>query len=178
MGVEFLNISLEPPTCQKAESHENAPGFEGYSMAIPNRSLGNPLLSTAAGKTSPEKIELDTAFSEVLDGRMEEGDVREETEVDVASGETPTESAPAGILELQENRPRYFELVSGTSRKFWEVVLSGDRYSVRFGRIGTPGQECVKSFSSGDGARRAAERMISEKIAKGYEEKPRPEKDS
>jgi predicted DNA-binding WGR domain protein len=46
---------------------------------------------------------------------------------------------------------------------------------VRFGRIGTPGQERVKSYADRDAAQQAAERMISQKIGKGYEEKPRSE---
>ena len=35
---------------------------------------------------------------------------------------------------------RYFEFIGGSSAKFWEVVVSGNEVTVRFGRIGTEGQ--------------------------------------
>ena len=68
--------------------------------------------------------------------------------------------------------------MSGSSKKFWEITFSGERFSVRFGRIGTAGQERVKTYANKESAQRAAERMISQKLGKGYEEKPRPADDS
>jgi len=66
---------------------------------------------------------------------------------------------------------RRFELVEGTSNKFWEIVLEGDSYTVRFGRIGTNGQTQIKSFGDANKAKHAYEKVVAEKIAKGYVEK-------
>ncbi len=42
---------------------------------------------------------------------------------------------------------RYFEFVSGTSAKFWEISTSGSQVTIRFGRIGTQGQTQVKTLA-------------------------------
>ena len=67
--------------------------------------------------------------------------------------------------------PRYFELVSGTSSKFWEITLQGSSFIVRFGRIGTAGQTQSKSFPDGVKAGREMEKLIAEKVKKGYTER-------
>jgi predicted DNA-binding WGR domain protein len=63
---------------------------------------------------------------------------------------------------------RRFELVEGKSAKFWEVEVAGGRMTVRYGRIGTPGQ--TKEKELGEGASAAAEKLIAEKTKKGYRE--------
>ena len=76
----------------------------------------------------------------------------------------PASSArPAGV--------RYFEFIGGASKKFWELSLSGDVFTVRFGRIGTLGQSQTKRFPDEAKARREAENLIAEKLKKGYVEK-------
>ena len=80
----------------------------------------------------------------------------------------PQGETSAGDGQLAENMPCYLEFVRGSSSKFWEITLSGDRYSVRFGRIGTTGQEQTKAFSSPGEARRQALRALDSKLAKGY----------
>jgi predicted DNA-binding WGR domain protein len=65
---------------------------------------------------------------------------------------------------------RRFELVEGTSSKFWEIAIEGDAHTVRFGRIGTNGQSKTKSFASTDDARADADRLVKEKLGKGYRE--------
>ena len=67
---------------------------------------------------------------------------------------------------------RHFEFVSGPSRKFWEISVSGNAFTVRFGRIGTAGQSQTKSFADEAKAKREAEALIAEKVKKGYVEKP------
>ncbi|HEX3624097.1 MAG TPA: AAA domain-containing protein [Verrucomicrobiae bacterium] len=66
---------------------------------------------------------------------------------------------------------RHFEFVGGASRKFWEISMSGNSFTVRFGRIGTAGQSQAKTFADEAKARREAEALIAEKIKKGYTEK-------
>ena len=65
---------------------------------------------------------------------------------------------------------RYFEFIGGSSAKFWEIGVSSDTVTVRFGRIGTEGQTQVKSFPDAAAATRHAEKLIAAKIDKGYAE--------
>lgn len=63
---------------------------------------------------------------------------------------------------------RYFEFVGGTSAKFWEISTSGSEVTVRFGRIDTEGQTQVKTLADADAAARHAEKLIAQKVGKGY----------
>jgi predicted DNA-binding WGR domain protein len=65
---------------------------------------------------------------------------------------------------------RRFELVEGTSKKFWEIAVQGASHTVRFGRIGTDGQSKAKTFASDEAARRDADKLVKEKLGKGYRE--------
>jgi len=91
------------------------------------------------------------------------------------SGTPPdASSSSGGQAELpSDGAPIYLEYVAGSSSKFWELTISGHRYSVRFGRIGTDGQERTKSFPDTATARREALRILREKLGKGYQPKPR-----
>ena len=72
------------------------------------------------------------------------------------------------VVTTEAGTRQRFELVEGTSAKFWEISLSGGSHSVRFGRIGTAGQEKTKTFSDPAAATRDAEALIAEKAKKGY----------
>lgn len=65
---------------------------------------------------------------------------------------------------------RRFELVEGSSAKFWEVEVDGDEMTVRYGRIGTDGQQKHKSLASPAAAEKEADKLIAQKTRKGYEE--------
>lgn len=52
--------------------------------------------------------------------------------------------------------------------KFWEIAVDGAAHTVRFGKLGTPGQTRSKSFASEAAARADAEKLIGEKTRKGY----------
>ena len=65
---------------------------------------------------------------------------------------------------------RYFELVDGSSRKFWEITVENKRFTTRYGRIGTAGQTTTKSFRSPDEAKAEADKLLLEKARKGYVE--------
>ena len=82
-------------------------------------------------------------------------------------GESPLTTAAA----KGEGEARYFEFSSDTSNKFWEITLSGNEHTVRFGRLGTSGQTRTKQFNDAAEAKRDGERLIRSKQAKGYEEK-------
>ena len=65
---------------------------------------------------------------------------------------------------------RRFELVEGTSSKFWEVEQDGSDLNIRWGRIGTQGQSQTKSFADDAKAASALTKLVNEKTGKGYTE--------
>ena len=54
------------------------------------------------------------------------------------------------------------------SSKFWNISQNGDSYTVTYGRTGSAGQESIKSFASEALAIKEAEKLIKEKLGKGY----------
>jgi predicted DNA-binding WGR domain protein len=74
----------------------------------------------------------------------------------------PSLGTPGGV--------RHFEFIGASSSKFWEISVSGNSFTVRFGRIGTAGQSQSKTFADEGKAKREAERLIAEKTKKGYTE--------
>jgi predicted DNA-binding WGR domain protein len=65
---------------------------------------------------------------------------------------------------------RRFEMIEGTSSKFWEVVVKGAAMTVHFGRIGSAGQSKTTEFASSAEAQTAYDKLLREKVAKGYQE--------
>jgi len=65
---------------------------------------------------------------------------------------------------------RRFEFSDGTSNKFWEISLAGDSFTVRYGRLGTDGQTQTKTFDSPDKAQKEHDKLVAEKLKKGYDE--------
>jgi len=64
---------------------------------------------------------------------------------------------------------RRFEYVGGNSEKFWEITVAGTDVTVCFGRVGTKGQTQTKSFADSAAADKHTEKLIAEKLAKGYQ---------
>lgn len=56
----------------------------------------------------------------------------------------------------------------GQARKFWAYSRRGKKQSVRHGRIGTKGRETSKVFPSAAAAKTATEKLVGQKVAKGY----------
>jgi len=65
---------------------------------------------------------------------------------------------------------RLFEFSDGKSDKFWSISLSGSSHTVNYGRTGTDGQTKTKDFDSGDEAEKSYEKLIAQKVKKGYKE--------
>lgn len=65
---------------------------------------------------------------------------------------------------------RRFELTEGTSSKFWSIALDGTSFTVQWGRIGTAGQSQTKTFPTDAKARAAHDKLVQEKLDKGYAE--------
>ncbi|MFY0574171.1 WGR domain-containing protein [Cystobacter fuscus] len=62
-----------------------------------------------------------------------------------------------------------YEFKEGSSSKFWEITLSGNSFTTRWGKIGTKGQEKTQNFSNAVEAKREHDKLIAEKTKKGYE---------
>lgn len=70
---------------------------------------------------------------------------------------------------------RYFEFIgadssraSGQAEKFWEITVSGSEIRVRFGKVGANGQTTLKNFPDAAAASREVEKLVKEKLKKGY----------
>src|SRR6185503_3796842 len=53
---------------------------------------------------------------------------------------------------------------------FWEISLEGSSYTTRYGKIGTDGQTTSKNWGSPANAKREYEKIIAEKVKKGYQQ--------
>ncbi|GAA1275067.1 DUF4132 domain-containing protein [Saccharothrix xinjiangensis] len=63
---------------------------------------------------------------------------------------------------------RRWELVEGGSAKFWEVSRDGSVVTVRFGRLGSSGQQKATELSSEDAATAHVAKLVAQKEKKGY----------
>ena len=63
---------------------------------------------------------------------------------------------------------RTFQYSDAKSHKFWTIDVSGNSFTVTFGKIGSAGQTQTKSFPTADKARAEADKLIAEKTKKGY----------
>jgi predicted DNA-binding WGR domain protein len=54
--------------------------------------------------------------------------------------------------------------------KFWAIKRDGASFTVKYGKIGTSGQEKTKDFGDEDEAEAEYDKLVKEKTKKGYEE--------
>jgi uncharacterized protein (TIGR02996 family) len=69
---------------------------------------------------------------------------------------------------------RTFVCKEGGSNKFWNIDLQGASFTVTFGKLGTKGQTQKKDFPDEDRAQKAHDKLIAEKLGKGYVETTPP----
>lgn len=74
------------------------------------------------------------------------------------------------IMISEAAASRYFTLTDDKSNKFWQISLDGAGYTVIYGRIGTSGQSQQKRFDNEEKCSAEADKIIREKMAKGYVE--------
>ena len=67
-------------------------------------------------------------------------------------------------------KKRMFEFVNDKSCKFWEVWTEDFSLFTRYGKIGVAGQITEKNYSSKDEANLEADKIIKQKLKKGYVE--------
>jgi len=65
---------------------------------------------------------------------------------------------------------RLFHFTDDKSNKFWSITLEDKSHTVHFGKVGSSGQEQRKEFSSQEEAEKSYNKLINEKIKKGYVE--------
>jgi uncharacterized protein (TIGR02996 family) len=65
---------------------------------------------------------------------------------------------------------RTFVFTDAKSNKFWHIDLQGANFRVTFGKVGSSGQTQVKDFPDALQARKAHDKLVAEKLAKGYVE--------
>lgn len=63
---------------------------------------------------------------------------------------------------------QYFEYKDDKSSKFWEITIADISIITRYGKIGTEGKTNNKSFANQDLAKKEYNKLIQEKIKKGY----------
>ena len=61
-----------------------------------------------------------------------------------------------------------FELINEKSSKFWEVEVSGNELTVRYGKIDTEGTSKTKELADNDAALKEETKLIKSKTKKGY----------
>lgn len=54
------------------------------------------------------------------------------------------------------------------SHKFWDIETNGTDLTVQYGKVGTTGQSQTKQFLSEEECKKAADKLIAEKVKKGY----------
>lgn len=167
-GSYALAILLDAPTTTAANVRERY-------VFRPNvlRKFGWKVLDVP-GKDWIENSEAVLARIEAcLAGDIEPAlvDMEQRTEwtVDITTSTLLAENAsPAQKIGGGSTVERQFRFEQGASRKFWRIALTGMDVMVTFGRIGTKGQSNLKTFATLERARREVEKLVDEKLKKGY----------
>lgn len=73
-------------------------------------------------------------------------------------------------MNLPSVETRSFHYSDNKFDKFWIISLENNQHTVRFGRVGTQGQQQTKEFPTAEKARQSYEKLIRDKMAKGYME--------
>ena len=64
----------------------------------------------------------------------------------------------------------HLEFEEGNSSKFWRARVEGKSLYVNYGKIGSAGQTQVKEFGTPDLATKEYDKLVREKLKKGYQE--------
>lgn len=60
--------------------------------------------------------------------------------------------------------------IDGNSDKFWQIEVTGLEYTVTYGKNGTSGTTQTKTYSTNEECLKTAEKILAEKVKKGYSE--------
>jgi len=70
---------------------------------------------------------------------------------------------------------KYLEYEDAKSSKFWEIILEGNSFTIRYGKIGANGSSKTKEFDTEEKAKKEFDKLVKQKIRKGYSEAKSPE---
>jgi len=65
---------------------------------------------------------------------------------------------------------KYFTNTKAGSKKFWSIDVKNKTLHIRYGRIGSTGKSLNKEYYNKAFAKEAADKLVQEKLAKGYKE--------
>lgn len=65
---------------------------------------------------------------------------------------------------------KHLKYIDDTSDKFWQIDVNEQQFTVTYGKNGTSGVTQIKTFDSNETCLAAAEKLLNEKIKKGYSE--------
>ena len=65
---------------------------------------------------------------------------------------------------------RTFQFSDAKSHKFWNIDVQGTGFTVTYGKVGAKGQTQTKTFADAAAAQAEADKLIREKLKKGYTE--------
>ncbi|HPH22219.1 MAG TPA: DUF6493 family protein, partial [Haliscomenobacter sp.] len=65
---------------------------------------------------------------------------------------------------------RHLKYIEGNSDKFWQIEVNGQQFTVVYGKNGTVGTSQTKAFDTDEACLKTAEKLVAEKLKKGYSE--------
>ncbi|MCA9115492.1 MAG: DUF4132 domain-containing protein [Planctomycetaceae bacterium] len=107
---------------------------------------------------------------EHLQPRLAGRSSRKTTQKSAARATKKTAKTSAENHEVEPNGRREFTFEEGSSRKFWNIERDGTSHTVQYGRLGTNGQTKTKDFPTEEKAKQSYDKLIAEKLKKGYVE--------
>lgn len=153
------------------ESHEEAWGDAERRMA--EKLAAGFVEVRDAGGAEPEEAETPSVSASVRGPHPDPPPIRTQPRAGegglaALASPPPAALASASASASPDASARHFELVEGSSRKFWEVTLDGTRVTTRYGRIGTNGQSTTKDHGTPEKAALERDKLVAEKTKKGY----------
>jgi predicted DNA-binding WGR domain protein len=94
----------------------------------------------------------------------------DEADEELTTPEEPPAPRPGTAAPVAASKFRRFEFIEGGSKKFWQIGRAGGDVTVNYGRIGTKGQTQIKQYESEERAERELQKLVGEKLRKGYAE--------
>jgi len=141
-------------------------GYELVDGDGDNGASAKPAKASAKKASKKEEV-----FDDEGDDEEEEDEDEDEDDEKPKKRAAPSKKGTSGSSKGSTPGARYFEFSEGSSHKFWEIILDGTSFTTRYGRIGTPGTESMKEYDSEDKAKKEHDKLVAEKVKKGYEEK-------
>ncbi len=145
---------------------------DGSAVTLRFGTAGTP--GESKTQTYPDEEAAAEAMADLIADKLDDGFVECSAEAPAAPkapAKKPASPAAQPAPAAAPSGARHFEFVGGSSSKFWEVSVSGNVVTTRYGRIGTAGQNTTKEYADNAEARAAAAKLIAEKTGKGYVEK-------